>query len=422
MLIHVVKRGETLWSISNIYGVTMNQIITINQLENPNLLMVGQALVIPVNNDFHIVRPGETLWSIARRYGVTIEALMLANGIVNPNVIFVGQVIHIPKPAILVNGYLTIDGEDRTEVIEETKEYLTYISMFSYRIQADGGLIPIEDDTEVQLSLESGILPLMTITNFGEKGFDSDLAHAVLSSIEVQERLFANMINIMREKGYRGINIDFEYVFPYDRELYNQFLRRIVERMHANGYIVSTALAPKISADQRGLLYEAHDYPAHGQLADLVILMTYEWGWAGGPPLAVAPVNEVRKVLDYAVTVIPRWKILMGMPLYGRDWKLPYVRGTTIAATITPKEALRRAIEHRSQIFYNDLYQTPYFYYTDQDGNRHEVWFEDARSYQAKYNIVKEYGLRGVSYWELNLESPQNWPVLAHNFRTQKYL
>lgn len=400
----------------------MNQIIDINELENPELLMVGQALIIPVNNNIHIVRPRETLWYIAQRYGVTVEALMIENRIINPNMIFVGQEIHIPKPNILVNGYLTINEIDKTEIIEQTKEYLTYISMFSYRIQEDGGIIPLEDDSEVQISLKSSILPLMTITNFDEDGFNSNLVHSILSSIEIQERLFINILSTMRQKGFRGINIDFEYVFPYDSELYNQFLHRIVEVMHANGYIVSTALAPKINAEQKGLLYKAHDYLVHGQLSDFVVLMTYEWGWPGGPPLAVAPANEVRKVLDYAITVIPRWKIFMGIPLYGRDWKLPYVRGKTIAATITPKEALRRAIEHRSQIYYDDLYQTPYYYYTDQNGNEHEVWFEDARSYQAKYNLVKEYMLRGISYWELNIESPQNWPVLVDNFKIQKYL
>ncbi len=178
-------------------------------------------------------------------------------------------------------------------------------------------------------------------------------------------------------------------------------MRRVVSRLHPEGFLVSTSLAPKESAVQQGLLYEAHDYAAHGDIVDFVMLMTYEWGWAGGRPWAIAPINEVRDVLDYAVTVIPREKILMGMPLYGRDWNIPWVESTT-ARTISPKEAVQLAAKYGVSIQYDETYQSPFFRYMDENGQEHEVWFEDARSVQAKYDTVKEYGLRGVfiGYWE----------------------
>jgi len=419
MIIHVVQRGETLWLISNRYGININEIIQSNQLSNPNALVVGQALVIPTPDNIHIVRPGESLWAIANRYGVSLQALIEENQIQNPSLIYPGQLIRIPRPTIEVNGYLTRTGSSGELIVRYTGEFLTYLSMFSYRIQTDGSLIPLNDDSALAMARQAGVTPLMTITNFTESGFSSELAHTVLASPQIQEQLLSNILSIMNEKRFEGLNIDFEYVLPADRELYNQFLARAADVMHANNYSISTALAPKVRADQPGLLYEAHDYPVHGQLADFVVLMTYEWGWSGGPPLAIAPINEVRRVLDYAVTAIPRSKILMGIPLYGRDWRLPYTPGTR-AATITLQEALRRAIRYGAQIQYNELYQSPYFRYVDEVGVQHEVWFEDARSFQAKYNTVKEYGLRGVSYWELNLEAPQNWPVLVSNFRIRK--
>jgi len=397
----------------------MDEIIRANQLSNPNLLIIGQSLVIPTQDDIHIVRPGESLWSIANQYGVSLQALIQENQIQNPSLIYPGQIIRIPKPTIEVNGYLTRTGTSGEQILRYTGEFLTYLSMFSYRIQADGSLIPLNDESVLAMARQMGVVPLMTITNFAERGFSSDLAHALLTSPETQEELLSNILNIMSEKGFEGLNIDFEYVYPDDRELYNQFLARAADAMHSNNYSISTALAPKIRADQPGLLYEAHDYPVHGELADFVILMTYEWGWSGGPPMAIAPINEVRRVLDYAVSVIPRSKILMGIPLYGRDWRLPYTPGTR-ATTITLQEALRRAIRYGAQIEYNTLYQSPYFRYVDEVGVQHEVWFEDARSFQAKYDTIKEYGLRGASYWELNLEAPQNWPVLVSNFRVRK--
>lgn len=420
MIIHVVKKGETLWYISNLYQVSMDQIIQVNQLDNPDLLMIGQALIIPRMGRFHIVRPGETLWLISRRYGVHLNDLIQENGIINPNLIYPGQMLRIPRPTIETNGYLIRMGEAGGQIARNIGRHLTYLSIFSYQVQNNGDLTVLNDEPVLSAAFDTDTTPLITITNIAERGFSSELAHGILSNPEVQDKLLENILNIMREKGFRGLNIDFEYVLPEDRENYNQFLRKAADRMHANGYLISTALAPKVSATQEGVLYEAHDYPVHGQLADFVVLMTYEWGWSGGPPLAIAPINSVRQVLDYAVMAIPPSKILMGIPLYGRDWKLPYVRGTSIAETITLTEAIRRAARYGAQIFYNDLYQSPYYHYVDENGARHEVWFEDARSYQAKYDTVKEYGLRGVSYWQIGAPAPQNWPVLDFNFRVRK--
>ena len=86
------------------------------------------------------------------------------------------------------------------------------------------------------------------------------------------------------------------------------------------GYTVMVALAPKTSAGQPGLLYEAHDYAALGAAADDVLLMTYEWGYALSEPMAVAPIDKVEQVVRFAVSQIPPDKIFLGMPNYGYDW------------------------------------------------------------------------------------------------------
>ena len=105
---------------------------------------------------------------------------------------------------------------------------------------------------------------------------------------------------------------------------------------------MSTALAPKTSATQQGKWYEAHDYRAHGQIADFVVIMTYEWGYSGGPAMAVSPIDQVRKVLEYAITEMPPNKIMMGQNLYGYDWTLPFVQGT-VAKAVSPQQAIELA-------------------------------------------------------------------------------
>src|SRR5699024_11080911 len=220
----------------------------------------------------------------------------------------------------------------------------------------------------------------------------------------------------MAEKGDTGWKIDFEYVYPEARLNYNAFLRRVVSSHRPEGYTVATALAPKERADQPGLLYEAHDYQAHGEIVDFVVLMTYEWGYSAGPALPVSPINEVRRVVEYALTEIPANKILLGQNLYGYDWTLPFVAGGENARALSPQQAITLAREQNAEIQYDTVAQAPFFHYFDAEGREHEVWFEDARSIQAKFDLIKELNLHGIAYWKLGLAFPQNWLLLDDNF------
>ncbi|MGP4061108.1 LysM peptidoglycan-binding domain-containing protein [Halobacillus sp. H74] len=469
MRIHVVQQGESLWQIAQFYGSNINQIILVNQLSNPDVVVIGQALVIPETNKEYVIQQGDTLWSIAQRFavttgelaemnniadpsllyigemlilpyftyvvqpgdnlwsianrnGVTVSQIVQANNISNPALINVGTPLRIPaasRPETEINAYTTQTTPQGAQEVIALGEHFTYLTPFMYAIRADGTLTDMQDTALLDAAEAQNISPLLVVTNFANNSFDSDLAAAILRSPDLQDTLITNLLEIIQTKGYEGVNFDFEYVYPEDRENYNAFLRKVVERFKPEGLLVSTALAPKITADQQGLLYEAHDYQAHGEIVDFVVIMTYEWGWAGGEPWAIAPINKVREVLDYAVTVIPRDKILMGIPLYGRDWKIPWVQGT-FARTVSPQEAVALAARYGVTIEYDEEYQSPYFRYTDESGQQHEVWFEDARSIQAKYDTMKIYGLRGGSYWVLGTAFPQNWPVLQTNFKVRK--
>ncbi len=421
MQIHVVHPGETLWLIAQRYGVSVNQIVTANKLESPNKLVSGLGLVIPTAPRTHTVQPGENLWEIAHRYGITVQEIIRTNQIQNPSLIYPGTKLTVPvhKPIIDVNAYTINTGETGAREIQEVGQYLTYWMPFVYTIRPDGGLNTIDDTAMLQSAAAERIVPVMAITNFSATAAGSSLAHTILASTDIQDVLLTNILKVMKEKGYQGLNIDFENVFPADRELYNQFLQRAVDRLHPEGYSVSTALAPKISGEQKGLLYEAHDYAAHGRIVDFVVLMTYEWGYRLGPPQAISPLNEIKKVLDYAVTVIPRNKILFGFQIYARDWLLPHVQGQE-AETFSQQEAIRRAIQYGAAIQYDPIAQSPFYRYTDEQGRNHEVWFEDARSAQAKFDVVKDYNLRGISYWVLGYPFPQNWLLLEDNFTIRK--
>jgi len=426
MIIYVVKPGDSIYSIAKANGTSQDKIIRENEITDPTHLVVGQTLVITENPKTHTVLSGESVYTIAKKYGVSSEALIKANhSLVNPNSIFVGEKLIIPAEqkklgTINVNGYVLTTTN--MEVLRKTLPHLTFLSIFSYDVMANGSLTTINDDAIITAARNANVAPIMVITNIIEgSGFSSTLAHTILTNQQAQDALIANVLRIMKAKNYYGLNIDFEYIFPYDKESYNNFVRKVTEIMHRQGYIVTTALAPKNSATQRGLLYEAHDYPVHGATVDFVILMTYEWGYVAGPPLPVAPLDRVKKVLDYAVAAIPSKKILMGIPNYGYDWKLPYEPGTR-ATTISNVEAVNRAFVNKARIEYNTVAQSPFYNYYESGGRGHIVWFEDARSIQAKLMLVNEYKLGGVSYWTLGRYFPQNWLVLESMYNVRKVL
>lgn len=426
MIIHVVRQGESLYSISRLYGVSANKISSDNELTNPEQLVVGQTLVIIGGARKHTVAPGQSIYSIARLYGLSVNDLLAANPqIPDSNRINVGQVINIPAGpgklgTIEVNGYTF--PNINMEVLRKTLPHLTYLSIFSHEVNPDGTIRPINDAPLIQAARAAKVAPLMVITNLeAGGGFSSDVASSILRNNTVQDRLLDNVIQNLRTKNYYGLDIDFEYIYPEDRENYNNFLRKTVARLKPLGYTVTTALAPKTSATQKGLLYEAHDYPVHGALATHVILMTYEWGYTYGPPLAVAPINEVKKVLNYAVTAIPRQKILMGVPNYGYDWTLPYVEGTA-AKTLSNPGAVDLARREGAVIRYDEESQAPFFNYYDDNRKQHVVWFEDARSINAKLRVADQYNLGGVSYWTIGRYFPQAWLVQDALFNIRKVL
>lgn len=135
--------------------------------------------------------------------------------------------------------------------------------------------------------------------------------------------------------------------------------------------------------------------------------------------MAVAPIFQVRKVLDYAVTEIPREKIRLGIPNYGYDWPLPFEKGVTKAKTIGNVEAVQIAVKQGAEILFDEQAQSPYFTY-EENGILHEVWFEDVRSMQAKFDLIREYGLNGAGYWQIMRFFRANWMLLADQFEIIK--
>ncbi|KKI91127.1 spore gernimation protein [Bacillus sp. SA1-12] len=427
MQIHIVQQGQSLNGIAQAYSTTVQEIVRTNQIPNPNNLVVGQAIVIPIKGRFYWVRQGDTLYSIGQRFGISPAELARVNNIQISQPLSIGFRLYVPegrKRSAESNAYIEPRGTSVSPNLEqaarEAAPYLTYLGPFSFQIQRDGTLKEPLLNNFPQIARQNGVTLMMAITNLENDQFSDELGRIVLTNMDIQNKLLSTIVTTAKKYGFRDIHFDMEFLRPQDREAYNQFLRKAKNRFSQEGWLLSTALAPKTSAGQKGRWYEAHDYKAHGQIVDFVVIMTYEWGFSGGPPMAVSPINSVREVLEYAVSEMPSRKIMMGQNLYGYDWTLPFVEGGPFAKAVSPQQAIQLASQHNVPIQYDVEAQAPHFNYRDNNGKEHKVWFEDARSIQAKFNLIKELNLRGISYWKLGLSFPQNWLLLADNFEIEK--
>lgn len=379
MVIYTVKSGDSIDAIAAGYGISTDSIIYNNQLTYPYRLAIGQALLLSV--------PGAS------------------------------DTTDSPGKRTIVSGGYAYPFINRL-TLSETLPYLSDLFIFSYGFTTTGELIPptLDDTWMIALADEFQVSPILTLTPFGPDGmFNNYLITVMVNNMEVQQTLIANILDTIAQKGFRGVDIDFEYILAEDRVPFAEFVANMRTAVNAAGYPVSVALAPKTSDNQPGLLYGGKDYALLGEAADSVLLMTYEWGYTYGPPMAVAPVNKVREVVDYAITRIPVEKINLGIPNYGYDWPLPYERGVTKARTISNTQAVEIAIENNAVIEFDQVAMSPHFTY-ERDGIAHEVWFEDVRSLREKFSLVQEYNLRGVGYWQIMNLFRANWLLLADTF------
>ncbi|MCL6626711.1 glycosyl hydrolase family 18 protein [Alicyclobacillus shizuokensis] len=428
MFIYTVKPGDSISSIANQFGVSTRRIIRLNELGQRDRLTPGLHLLLPARDRYmaqpYQVRAGDTLAQIARRVGVSEQLLRAWLGQRDVEALQAGTTLYVPKPVpqkrtMEVNAYLLPEGSASDANVVREIQNLTYLSVFSYQAQADGSLQPQRDEQALRAARQLGIQPLMTMTNFDGNTFNTELAHTILSNASLRGRLLNNAIETARRKGFSGLNIDFEHLRPGDRQLYNQFVREAAAALRRQRMSISIALGPKTQDMPTASWMGAFDYRALGEAVDFLMLMTYEWGWVGGPPMAVAPIDQVQAVLDYATSQMDSRKVLMGIALYGYDWTLPWRPGER-ASGLSCEAAMELAIERESEVLWDTRAASPYFHYTDGERRQHVVWFEDALSVAAKFNLVELYNLRGLSYWVLPNSFAQNWYLLDDVFDVRR--
>jgi spore germination protein YaaH len=423
MEIYVVQPNDTVYSIAAKFDVSSRKIIQDNQLENPNKLVPGQTIVIVYPAQTYTAKVGDTLESIAKENNISQMQLLRNNPFLSNTPVKAGDVLTIrynTSGKMHTTGYI-YPYVDRN-VYKKTLPYLTYITIYNYKTSGEGEVTSYFDDTEViQLAKNYGTIPLFMATTLSAQGEpDEEAVYSLLLGETSFDTFVDNSIAIMKQKGYLGLNIVFNYMNPNSVDLYLSVIKRLKTKLDENNFLLFVTINPNTRFVDDKPTFDKINYSVFSDYVESIMFLQFIWGTNYGPPLPVNSVERLEPFIEYATSIVPSDKILAGNTLISYDWSLPYIPGVTYANSLSIQSALRLALDVGSVIQFDEPSQSPFFNY--KNSSQHVVWTVDARSIEALVNLIRKYNLDGAGFWNLMIYAAQLWLVINSQFEIIKLI
>jgi spore germination protein YaaH len=289
----------------------------------------------------------------------------------------------------------------------------------------ENGLVTGAPEPMVLKRAQDEKLPVMPIIAiFNKKKF-----HTLVESMAAQREMNDAMVRECKAHGYTGFQLDFENIDWTDRDLLTGLVKTSAEALHKAGLQLTIATVPNapgypgaggfakwIYTDWRG----AYDIAAIAKYVDVLCLMTYDQHTRWTMPGPVAGWDWTVDNLNYALKVVPKEKLSLGIPLYGYRWytgapkkenENSEEKPNPTADSIGTPNALLLAQAYNAKIQWDAEDRSAYFFFY-RDQMREWIFFTDAKTFQAHYELVQKNGLQGFCSWVLGEEDPEIWKVL----------
>lgn len=449
---YVVKSGDSLHDIARRHHTTIESIIVLNHLQSNNLT-VGQKIKIPVysevivnvNNAQVRQRPGADFNVIASMDRGARLPLIAVQGDWYKVALFNGNPGWISKkgttlkaydgsdPIIEILGYYTLSEgptlpSSKQSFVANT-ERISQTGLFLFRISKDNpttidkfGEFTDEEVRElVRIGHRKNVKMLATVHNLlYDEGVEmaKRIIHELVSSQENMNAFALNLVRLVEKYRLDGVDIDIEDVLEEDRNRLTQLYQTIGRVFDERGYFFSTAVPSKTGPGDPSVFAKPFDYPNLHKPTDQFVVMLYnEHGWPGSGPGPVVSIGRMEKVLRYAMSVMPKEKIVAAVSVFGFDFNLQTGR----AGYASFDRAMALAKKYNKQIIFDQETQTPMFAYTDEKGVKHEVWFENRASIKAKAELANRLGIRGLALWRLGMEEKGMWDMLQNEVVVRKH-
>lgn len=420
MVIYVVEPNDTIYDISNEFGVPVKKLILDNQLDNPNQLIPGQTIVIVYPKETYTVQDGDTLQSISISFDISIMQLLRNNPFLYDGALYPGEVITISYDTL---GTLTTNGFTYSyinpDILKKTLPSLTYLTVYNYQALKTGEIVTYFDDSNlIETAKKYGTIPLMMLTSFSLQGEPSpETAESILSNTIYQNIFIENIIKIAKNKGYLGINFYFDYLNESNQEQHLQFAMNIKKNLDREGLIFYATINPYVENGNKNI-----NYNVIGDYAENITFIQFIWGINYNPPAPTNSIYKIESFIDHVIQSIPPNKLSLGYSLISYDWKLPYIPGITYANSLSIQSALNLALTTSSFIQFDEQSQSPFFTYAYAEAESHIVQSVDARSIDALDNLIYKLQLNGGGFWNIMFYYAQLWLVINSQYEVVKSL
>ncbi|MGU9537662.1 LysM peptidoglycan-binding domain-containing protein [Clostridium tepidum] len=439
--IYEVKRGDSLYSIAKKFNTIVESLMVLNNLDS-EILSIGQILYIPiyteaimkVENGNIRSKPNissQVLYKMDK--GAKLPIIDVHNDfyeikLFNGNNGFVSKTIvdfktyGDMKPVIAVDGFYTLEeGEDLPSSYESfvtNRNLMSEICLFMFRINPNNATT-IENfgqftdeyvEELVNIAHRNNVRILAVVHNLlyrpGGTTKAKDLVKELVSTRENRQIFINNLINLIEKYNFDGVNIDIEDVYIEDRDRLSSLYLEIGRELRKRGYYLSASVPARVSDEPFNPFSDPFDYKIIGSAVDEFIVMLYnEHGWPGSGPGPVVSIGWMNRVLNYTITRVLRNKVVAAVSVFGFDFNL--TTGTNIY--VTYEGAIEIANRYGKDIIFDQETQTPMFSYVDENGNNHEVWFENTESIYAKAELAFNKGIKGIALWRLGMEDKKIW-------------
>lgn len=236
-----------------------------------------------------------------------------------------------------------------------------------------------------------------------------DTTSEILNDYNLRQHLISNIISLVKEYNLDGINIDFEYMYEKDKDLFSRFIIELEPRLHELGAVLSVDVTAPDGSPEWSLCYDRYII---GQVADYIVFMAYDQNGA------YSEEEGTNAGYDWVEANIEKFlgqegvepdKLILGVPFYVRVWKEKDGEITNSAVNMNDLDDI--IPNNAKKVWVDSLKQ--YYVEYEKDGTLYKTWLEDEESIKAKLSLVQKYNLAGASYWAKDRETESIWSVIS---------
>lgn len=296
--------------------------------------------------------------------------------------------------------------------VESTQDSLDEISPNYFNIRT-GGSLDLSAGVDTRFIAEmhkKGIKVIPFLSNHWDRAKG-------IKALQNREQLSAQIAAAVDYYNLDGVNVDIENVTETERAIYTDFVRLLRSRL-PEGKTIAVAVAANPWGLTKGW-QGSYDYSALARYSDYLMIMAYDESYTGGPAGPVASYSFVESTIKKALTLVPKEKLVLGIPFYGRYWKNGAAQG---GYGLSNKEVEKLVNNYNGKVYFDNNKKSPYAVVTIRandvkptisgtklDAGTYTIWFENETSIKYKLELVNKYDLKGTGSWSLGQETKDKW-------------